>query len=301
MRPSSSERSASPPPTPAAPATPETSPLADELTQDEKEEVHKRVRPRAVVVLETIRAEGELELHRPVAALALSGLAAGLSMGFSLVAMGILRSALPDTVWRPLVVNLGYCVGFLIVIIGRQQLFTENTLTPVIPLLHNRDAPTLRRVFRLWAVVLVANLVGAFAFALVIGRTHVFSDAMKAEFDFIAHLALVGTFGDQFLRAIFSGWLIALMVWLMPNAGSSRVFVIVLLTYLIGVGQLSHIIAGSVEAFYVIVTDGANIARVVWHFFVPVLLGNLLGGAALVGALHHAQIEADKATGHHTP
>ena len=269
--------------------------LAEELTEAEKEDVHKRVPPRAVVVLETIRAEGELELHRPVAALALSGLAAGLSMGFSLVAMGTLRAALPDTPWRMLVVKLGYCVGFLIIVIGRQQLFTENTLTPVIPLLHNRDMATFKRVLRLWGVVLLANLVGSFVFASVVGRTAVFSDEVRAEFLVLAHQTLRGTFGDQFLRAIFSGWLIALMVWLLPNANGARVFVIVLLTYLIGIGQLSHIVAGSVEAFYGVAVGAVSFGHVFGFFLVPVLLGNLLGGGMLVGALHHAQIEADKA------
>ena len=269
--------------------------LAEELTEAEKEDVHKRVPPRAVVVLETIRAEGELELHRPIAALALSGLAAGLSMGFSLVAMGAVRAALPDAVWRDLVVKLGYCVGFLIIVIGRQQLFTENTLTPVIPLLHNRDMATFKRVCRLWGVVLVANLLGAFLFAVAVGRTNVFSPALRDQFAILAHEALAGSFGDQFLRAIFSGWLIALMVWLLPNANTSRVFVIILLTYMIGIGQLSHIVAGSVEAFYAVVTGAVGFGHVVGYFIVPVLLGNLLGGGMLVGALHHAQIEFDKA------
>jgi formate/nitrite transporter FocA (FNT family) len=277
------------------PVTLDDQELAEELTEAEKEDVHKRVPPRAVVVLETIRAEGELELHRPTAALALSGLAAGLSMGFSLVAMGAIRAALPDAPWRELVVKLGYCVGFLIIVIGRQQLFTENTLTPVIPLLHNRDVATFKRVCRLWGVVLVANLVGAFCFSLVVGRTHVFPVELRDQFAALAQQALAGSFGDQFLRAIFSGWLIALMVWLLPNADTSRVFVVVLLTYMIGIGQLSHIVAGSVEAFYAVVTGGAAFGHVVIGFIVPVLLGNLLGGGMLVGALHHAQIEADKA------
>jgi len=272
--------------------------MAEELTEQEKEEVHKRVRPRAVVVLETIRAEGELELHRPVAALAWSGLAAGLSMGFSLVTMGAIRAVLPDTPWRPLLVKLGYCVGFLIIIIGRQQLFTENTLTPIIPLLHNRDLATLKRVLRLWGVVLVTNLVGAFAVALTMGATNAFPPIIREQFAALASEALTGSFGDQFLRAIFSGWLIALIVWLMPNAETSRVFVIVMLTYVIGLCGLSHIVAGSVEVFYAAVTSGTTFVDVVWRFLVPVLLGNLLGGAALVGAIHHAQIEADKGSHH---
>ncbi len=270
--------------------------VSDELTEDEKHEVHERVRPRAIVVLETIRAEGEVELRRPTSALAWSGLAAGLSMGFSLVTMGALRAALPDTSWSSLIVKLGYPVGFVIVIIARQQLFTENTLTPVIPLLHDRNPETFKNVLRLWATVLLSNLVGAFLFALVVGRTAVLPSQVRTELGVISHQALAGSFGDQFIRAIFSGWLIALVVWMLPTAESSRLFVIVLLTYIIGIGELSHVIAGSVEAFYAVVTGLASLSHVLVGFTLPVLLGNLVGGGALVGALHHAQIEADKSS-----
>ena len=182
---------------------------SDVLTHDEKEDVEERTRPRLIVVLETIRAEGETELHRPTSALAWSGLAAGLSMGFSLVTMGALRAALPDTSWRSLVVKLGYPVGFLIIILGRQQLFTENTLTPVIPLLHNRDRETFMNVLKLWSVVFATNLVGAFVF----GRTNVVPNEVREQMAVLSHQALDASFGTIMLRGIFAGWLIALVVW----------------------------------------------------------------------------------------
>jgi len=100
---------------------------APELNEREKQEAEDRTSVKATIVHETIRYDGEEELNRPLAALAWSGLAAGLSMGFSLVAMALFRAYLPDTPWRPLIARLGYPLGFLIVITGRQQLFTENT------------------------------------------------------------------------------------------------------------------------------------------------------------------------------
>jgi formate/nitrite transporter FocA (FNT family) len=90
------------------------------------------------VVYETIRREGEEELHRKVSSLWWSGLAAGLSMGFSFIAEGLLMAHLPDTPWRLLVSGAGYSVGFLIVVLGRQQLFTENTLTVFLPVLLDK-------------------------------------------------------------------------------------------------------------------------------------------------------------------
>ena len=92
-------------------------------------------------------------------------------MGFSFVSESILRAHLPESNWRMLIAKLGYGIGFLIVILGRQQLFTENTLTVILPLLRRRRADVLRNVARLWLVVLTANLVGAFVFAAAIGRT----------------------------------------------------------------------------------------------------------------------------------
>src|SRR6202161_4861514 len=140
-------------------------------TRTEQKQVEERLAIGANVVYETIRREGEEELHRPATALAWSALAAGLSMGFSFVAEGLLMAHLPDQPWRPLIARAGYCVGFLIVILGRQQLFTENTLTVILPLLLHKNLRTLLRVTRLWGVVLAANLTGTFLFALCIAKT----------------------------------------------------------------------------------------------------------------------------------
>lgn len=79
-------------------------------------------------------------------------------MGFSLITEGLLHAHLPDVPWSPLISNFGYTIGFLIVVLGRQQLFTEDTLTVVLPLLGRRDGSTLMNVLRLWTVVLLANL-----------------------------------------------------------------------------------------------------------------------------------------------
>src|SRR4051812_46988108 len=149
------------------------------LKQGEVREIEDRKAPRVLVIHEVIREQGEEELKRPVKALAWSGLAAGLSMGFSLVTMALLRSHLPDEPWRPLLVSSGYAVGFLVVILGRQQLFTENSITPIIPLLARRDRATLLKVLRLWAIVLASNMLGAFIFAWIIGNTGIFPAEVK--------------------------------------------------------------------------------------------------------------------------
>src|SRR3954471_21270408 len=140
----------------------------------EEEQAEERSTVSASVVYQAILKEGESELDRSTSALAWSGLAAGLSMGFSLVTEGLLRHALPDAPWRPLIVKLGYSIGFLIVILGRQQLFTENTLTPILPLMRRKNLSTLGNMLRLWGVVLAANLLGALVFAWAATRTSAF-------------------------------------------------------------------------------------------------------------------------------
>jgi formate/nitrite transporter FocA (FNT family) len=263
-------------------------------TPAERKQVEERLAIGANVVYETIRREGEDELQRPAAALAWSAFAAGLSMGFSFIAQGLLRAHLPDQGWRPLIAATGYSVGFLIVILGRQQLFTENTLTVVLPLLVRKDLSTLLRMLRLWAVVLSANLLGTFLFALCLGKIGLFDAHTQQSLSEIGAAHLGAGFGIVLVRAIFAGWLIALMVWLLPGAESARVSIIIIVTYLIGISGFNHIIAGSTTMFFLIVTHAISWGAYVTQFFLPTLLGNVIGGMSLVAALGHAQVVGGK-------
>ncbi|WP_084474442.1 formate/nitrite transporter family protein [Deinococcus pimensis] len=270
------------------------SPPGVDADQEEQAQAEERSAISPTVVHEAIRKEGEEELGRPTAALAWSGLAAGLSMGFSLVAEGLLQNHLPDAPWRPLVSKLGYSVGFLIVVLGRQQLFTENTLTPVLPLLHEFTAAKLGQVLRLWATVLLTNLVGAFLFAWAVGGTMVFDEGTRDTFTDIGRSAANLPFLTILLRGVFAGWLIALMVWLLPAAETARVGIIVIITFLVGLGEFSHVIAGSVEVLYLVTTGALSFWAYLSGYLVPTLVGNVVGGVALVAALNHAQVVAGR-------
>jgi formate/nitrite transporter FocA (FNT family) len=259
-------------------------------TRNEQKQVEERQAIGPHVVYETIRREGEEELERTVSSLAWSALAAGLSLGFSFITEGLLMAHLPDQPWRPLISKLGYCIGFLIVVLGRQQLFTENTLTVVLPLLIRKDASTLFRMLRLWAVVLASNLVGTFLFALCLGTIGIFNAHIEQALSQIGIAHVGAPFGIVFVRAIFAGWLLALMVWLLPGADSARVSIIIIITYLIGISGFNHVIAGSTTMFYLIVTHSSSWGAYVTQFFIPTLLGNVLGGVSLVAALGHAQV-----------
>lgn len=262
-----------------------------ELTAEEEKQVKERSTPRAAVVYEAVREEGEFEMRRTVSALAWSGLAAGLSMGFSLVAEGLLRSHLPESDWRPLISKFGYSAGFLIVILGRQQLFTENTLTVILPLLLRRNAKTLIEVLRLWTIVFLTNIIGAFIFAWVISHTEIFKPEILQTFTEIGREAAEGNWMTIFLRAIFAGWLIALMVWMLPAADSAKTWIIIIMTYLVALGGYAHIIAGSVEVFFaVMTTNEIGWSTYLFDWMLPTLLGNIVGGVSLVAVLAHAQV-----------
>lgn len=263
-----------------------------ELRKPEVEQIENRGVPRPVVVYEVIRREGETELCRPPQALAFSGLAAGLSMGFSFVGQAIMRAHLPAAPWQVLVSSLGYCVGFLIVILGRQQLFTENTLTPVLPLLYRPTRARFAKVARLWAIVLACNLLGTFVFAWLLAGTSVVAPPVQDALGAIARHAIEGDFWNLAVRGVFAGWLIALMVWLLPAAETARLWIIIIVTYVIGLGDFTHIVAGAVEVFYAAMLGAISWSHAIGGWFVPVLLGNLTGGLLLVAALNHAQVRA---------
>lgn len=262
--------------------------------QWEDREVHEKSSASARVVYKAILMEAEEELERPSSALAFSGLAAGMSMGFSLVAEGLLSARLPSAPWAVLIAKLGYTLGFIILVLGRQQLFTENTLTPVLAVLKRRDARTLRGTARLWAILLATNLLGGVIIAYVLQRAHVFTEAERAMFLRIASEAMEPDRFTLFAKGIFAGWLIALMVWLLPAAETGRIVVVVAITYVVGLGGLSHIVIGSIYSFFTIFAHHHTWLEYFTHFAWPTLLGNCLGGVTLVAAVNYGQATAGK-------
>jgi formate/nitrite transporter FocA (FNT family) len=263
------------------------SPHLDEGEQDQAA-AHAALRP--LVVHEIIREEGEAELRRPVGSLAWSGLAAGLSMGFSLVTQALLRAGLPDAPWRHLVDAFGYSMGFVIVVLGRQQLFTESTLTAVLPVLMRRSLESLLTLLRLWGVVLLANFAGAWLFAAALQVHGVFAPPVIAAMNSLAVQPMDSSFLPTLFKAVFAGWLIAIMVWLLPSARSARLLTVLIVTYVVALGQLSHIIAGTVETAYAVLAGLAPFGAYLGRFLVPTLLGNVIGGVAFVALLNHAAI-----------
>jgi formate/nitrite transporter FocA (FNT family) len=246
--------------------------------------------PGATVIHEALLLKGDEELERSSLALGWSGLAAGLSIGLSLAAEGALRQHLPDAPWRPLLTSLGYSVGFLVVIFGHQELYTENTVVALLPFLQRWQRHKLWNTMRVWVVVLAANLIGAFLFAAVAAWSPAFSPELRDTFREIGEEAIRHDPWTAFVKGIFGGWVIALMAWLLPAAETAKVWVIIILAYVLALSQFTHIIAGSVDVFYLVASGHTSFGAYVLHFGVPVWLGNTIGGVVLVAALNHTQV-----------
>ncbi|HWL81295.1 MAG TPA: formate/nitrite transporter family protein [Roseomonas sp.] len=260
------------------------------ISAEEEEEIEEYQKLRPVAIYEVVRREGVEELGRPWRSLWWSGLAAGLSIGLSLTAQGTLHALLPDAPWRPLVASLGYTVGFLIVILARQQLFTEITLTAVLPVLADPGRKVLAALARNWSVVFLANMAGALVFAAVLSLEGILPPFVREGALAVSAHAIERELGAGFMRAIFAGWMIALLVWLLPLAEAARFWVIALLTYLIAVFELSHVVAGSVELFLLMFTGQLGVLEGLGRHLLPWLAGNIIGGSALFALLAYGQV-----------
>jgi formate/nitrite transporter FocA (FNT family) len=260
------------------------------LDEKQQKQAGDRAPPGAIVIHEIVREQGLEELNRSSGSLAWSGTAAGLSIGFSFVAQATLQSRLPDAPWRPLVSSFGYSIGFLIVILGRQQLFTETTLTALIPALTERNLQTFLRTMRVWGIVLFFNLAATLVWGFVLSRQGVLPADTTTAMVAISAKVLGPHFWHTVLMAGAAGWIIGLMVWLLPAANASQPIIIIILTYTISFCEFPHIIAGSVEASFATFSGHASVGDYVAKFLVPTLLGNTIGGTLLAALLNHAPV-----------
>ncbi len=263
------------------------------ISAQEVHDVEEMSAPRTPVIYEVVRRLGEDEMARPTTSLWWSGVAAGLSISFSLLAQAILEEHLPEADWQPLVSKLGYCVGFLMVVLGNQQLFTESTITAVLPVLKNLTPKTVWRMARLWLIVLAANFCGTLFAAIFCTFTPALPAELLQGMQEISRDLLALSWTEMLFHGVTSGFLIAAMVWMIPSAESAKFAVITLMTYLIAIGGFTHIVAGSMEANMLVLAGDLEWWRMLIQFFVPVLIGNIIGGTALFAAISYAQVKEE--------
>jgi len=253
-------------------------------------QVESRLRLTSPTIYEIISTEGQEELSRPFSSLGWSGLVAGLCISFCLLAEGYLRLHLPEGQNNFLIENIGYTFGFIIVITARLQLFTENTITVILPLLERKIMKNFIRTAKLWAVVFASNLCGTLLVAVLIAFAGFATADQLAVFIEISEHAVIGDPMDIFIRGIPAGFIIATLVWMMPSAKGMEIFVIFLMTYLIAIGDFTHVVAGSCEAFLLALTHHASWGDAITYIGMAGL-GNIIGGSALFSVLAYAQVK----------
>lgn len=240
-----------------------------------------------------VREEGEKELARPAASLAWSALAAGLAINASLVAMALIDAAIPDTPAKPLLVALGYPIGFVVVVLGRMQFFTESTVTAMLPFAHRPSRERARRTLRLWSIVLAANLVGTLFTTGVLVHGGLVEAPVRDAMVHVAEKVLAHDAAHTFLAAIPAGFLIAGIAWLLPNGREQAFLVIFAITWLVGAAGFAHSVVGSAEAWVLAWVGTLGWGEALAAKIAPAVMGNLVGGAGLFTLLAHGQVQGE--------
>jgi len=238
--------------------------------------------------------QGLSELRRPVSGLGVSALSAGLDVSFGVLLMVMafsrLDGVLPAGALRMLAGNL-YAVGFIFVILGRSELFTEHTTLAVFPVLAGKAS--VRELGRLWSIVWCANLVGATLFAAIaafLGRG--LGIAGTAAFGALAHELVEPAWYLVFGSAVLAGWLMGLLSWLVSASRDTigRLVVVWLVTSAIGMLGLHHCIVGTTEVLSALFAGAEVSIGDFAHFLLWATLGNVVGGTVFVGLLKFGHV-----------
>lgn len=233
------------------------------------------------------------QLNRTPLGLMLSALSAGLDVGFSMLLMVVVLTLFNGVFPEPVVhflVSTMYPLGFMFVILGRSELFTEHTTLAILPVLQGLSP--IKKLLRLWVIVYIGNIIGGLIFAMILSYF-----ANTLHFTFVQSWALAKISTDlashswmtTLLSAALAGWLMGLLAWLVAAAREtvSQVLIIWIVTTCIGVAGLAHSIVGNIEVSSGLFNGNLSFAQYI-HFLVPVTLGNIVGGVFFVGILKYS-------------
>lgn len=242
-------------------------------------------------ILESALENARGELRRSVSKLTFAGIAGGITMGLTGLGVASVHAMAGTREWSDLVAYLAYPIGFIAVIIGRAQLFTENTLYPVVLVLDERRQ--LLSMLRLWVVVFVANIFGAWIFALLAVKTSALQASIMSELVTLGQGSVSGTFTHIFWSGVVGGWLIALVAWTVTASHWTigQLTVIYMFTLIVGLGHFAHCIASSCEILSA-VESGSVTAGAYFRWLAPATFGNICGGVFVVSLLNYGQVRA---------
>ncbi|KAF0676028.1 formate/nitrite transporter family protein [Profundibacterium mesophilum] len=270
---------------------------APKLSEEEEAKVREHRELSPVAIYSVIRAEGVEELDRPSSSLWWSGIAAGLGISTSVLAEGILSATFEGHLYVTAIENLGYTLGFVLVILARLQLFTENTITPILPILHRPSRAKFSALGRLWGIVFVANMAGTFVTAVItIYLDIIQTEHLEAMLEISRHFA-EKTPWQSFIQGIPAGFFVAAVVWMLPSSEGFEILTIMLFTYLIAMGDFSHVVAGSTEVWMLVLNHELGLLAGVFGLLLPALAGNILGGTGLFALLAYGQVREELGEG----
>ena len=246
-------------------------------------------RPSAHEIYKQVASNARQELKRSSISLAISGFAGGTFMGLSALGNGIALAMLGSSSKLQFVGKMFYPLGFIVVILGRSQLFTENTLYPVALVLAEKRH--LWNTLRLWSVVLPSNVFGAFAFASLVSFTNALDPQIVHALGHLGTEALNHPASAVFWSGVMGGWIIALAAWLVSGSHSitGSVMIIWMLTFVVGLGNFAHCIATSGEILVAVLTHQAPWRSYPAWFF-PAVAGNICGGVGMVTLIEYGQV-----------
>jgi len=248
------------------------------------------LRRSAHEIFEYVEDNAHAELRRSTHGLAFSGLAGGFTMGLSGLGVAVAGVALAGVPGSNFIAYTLYPLGFIAVIIGRAQLFTENTLYPVALILSERRH--LGDTARLWGVVFTGNVVGAVGFAALASRSQALNQPVQEALLQLGNQAAQGTLAHIFWSGVIGGWLIALVAWMVTASHWTigQIAVIWLLTFVVGVGHFSHCIAGTGEIMSAVFGGTVPFTRYL-QWLALATAGNIVGGVMIVTVLNFGQVK----------
>lgn len=265
----------------------------DSLSKLEQHALREHAPLPPKLLFKIIRQEGEEELARSFRALAFSALAAGIFVSFSFLFRSIFHMYVGNYPMGEMVSSLGYTVGFLIVILGRMQLFTENPITTIVPLLSKWSLERFFKVIRLWSTVFLFNIIGTAIAAAFFASPYTLSPEVEVAMHDLASNVMRLQPIENVLRGIPAGIIIAAIVWMSPQTKYFRFVMIMFFVYFIALGDFAHVVVGSCEMAYEVIKGDANFFEYFFRFLIPTGLGNVIGGTGIFTLLIYNQVKKE--------
>jgi formate/nitrite transporter FocA (FNT family) len=266
------------------------------VLQKPMKEKEDSTKPKEITQILTEQIKTSLHEHRRSRfSLMLSSFAGGLEVGFSLLLMAAVYTSISGSSspqFLHFLLSISYSLGFIFVIIGRSELFTEHTTLAIFPVLNKNES--IKSLFILWGIVYAGNIVGGCLFAyLAVFLGNKMGIAKPEAYYELASKLLAHSSSVILLSGIFAGWLMGLLAWLLASVSEtiSRIFMIILITSVIGFLGLHHSIVGNIEIFagYLIsdkIDFSTYVIAVLWA-----TLGNILGGGIFVAVLKFSHVK----------